>query len=509
MSRDLVIGIDSSTSATKAIAWDNQGRAVAQGRAPVALSNPQPGFFEQDPAEWWTSTVSALKQVAASIDTQRVAAVAISNQRETFALFKSDGRAIRPGTTWLDQRAFSHVQRFGEKFGKERLHAISGKPLDVTPCLFRFLWHAEHEPALFRSADIFADVKAFITCNLGGEWETPVASADPLGMVDMARMSWSGEILEAADIDPRRLPRLVRAGAPLGELTTQAAEATGLPARTVVIAGGGDGQCAATGAGLLTSGGAYINLGTAVVSGVYGRSYAHDPAFRTETAVADEGYIFETCLRAGTFLIDWFVRGLLGVESARQSEVIERLERDAGQSPIGAGGVLVIPYWQGCMNPYWDSAARGIIAGLSGSTRRGDIYRAMLEGIAVECGNASDRVVAVTGLPIDCLVAVGGGAVSDLWNQLLADVCGRPVVRSSTVEASSLGAAMAAAKGAEWFPSIAAASAAMAGQPVSTFTPDPQRAARYAEFKALFADLWPAIAEWNRRLVAFTERQAG
>lgn len=507
MTRDLVIGIDSSTSATKAIAWGADGKIAAEGRAPIALSNPHPGYFEQDPREWWSSTVAALQQVTAAIDPQRVAALAISNQRETFALFKADGEPLRPGTTWLDQRAFAQVRRFGETFGGERVHAISGKPLDVTPCLFRFIWHAENEPALFRSADVFADVNATLAFHLVGEWVTPVASADPLGMVDMARGVWSGEILDAAGIDIKRLPRLVRSGSALGALTKSAAAATGLPAGTVVIAGGGDGQCAGTGAGLLNSGGAYINLGTAVVSGIYGRDYAHDPAFRTEVAVAEDGYIFETCLRAGTFLIDWFSRGLLGADVSSQGEIVRRLEREAAESPIGAGGVVIVPYWQGSMTPYWDPAARGVIAGLSGSTRRGDLHRAILEGIALECCTTSDRVTAVTGVPIDRLVAVGGGAASDLWAQILADACGRTVVRSSTVEASALGAAMAAAKGAGWFSSIAEASAAMAGKPVATFTPDAKRAARYAGLKSIYADLWPAVAQWNRRLVAFAESE--
>ncbi len=179
-----------------------------------------------------------------------------------------------------------------------------------------------------------------------------------------------------------------------------------------------------------------------------------------------------------------------------------RLEEEAASSPPGAGGVVLVPYWQGCMNPYWDSAARGVVAGLSGSTRRGDVYRALLEGIAFEQADATDRVVAATGAPIDWLVAVGGGASSDLWAQILADTGGRPVVRSSTVEASSLGAAMAAAKGAGWFPTIAAAAAAMAGAPASRFAPDPARAARYRELRAIHAELWPMLAAWNRRLAA-------
>ena len=298
----------------------------------------------------------------------------------------------------------------------------------------------------------------------------------------------------------RKLPKLSQY-----RRADEAAAATGLRAGTPVVAGGGDGQCAGTGAGLLAPGRAYVNLGTAVVSGSYGRPYAYDRAFRTEVAIAEKGYVYETCLRAGTFLVDWFAKELFGLSSGGRADMLRTLEGEAAESPIGAGGIMLVPYWQGCMNPHWDSAARGVLVGLSGSSRRGDVYRALLEGIALEQATASDRVEAATGMPIGHFVAVGGGAASRLWLQILADCMGRSVHRSATVEASSLGAAMAAARGAGWFPTIADAAVAMAAPVVETVEPDPRRSARYRELKGLYADLWPALSGWNRRLAAFTE----
>lgn len=509
MRPDLVIGVDSSTSATKAIAWDRTGAAVAEGRAPVPLANPRPGHFEQDPADWWTSTATALRAVAGQVDPARIAALAISNQRETFGLFRADGTAVRPGTVWLDERARAQERSFGRAFGAERLHAISGKPLDVIPCLFRMVWHAEHEPALLAESEVIAEVHGYLTFRLTGTWATSTASADPMGVLDMRSRTWSTEILAAVGLDPSRFPRLLAPGQPLGAVTQAAAAVTGLRAGTPVIAGGGDGQCAGTGVNLLAPGAAYVNLGTAVVSGSFGRTYAYDPAFRTEVAVADEGYVFETCLRSGTFLVDWFTREIFATPGRSPAELLATLEAEAATSPVGAGGVVLLPYWQGCMNPHWDSRARGTMAGLSGSTRRGDIHRALLEGIALEQAIATDRVAAATGIEPRSLTAVGGGAASDLWVQILADVSGRPITRSTTVEASSLGAAMAAAAGAGWFPSIAAAAAAMAGATTRTVAPDEARARRYGELKAIYADLWPTLAAWNARLAAFTEAAHG
>ena len=509
MNPDLVIGIDSSTSATKAIAWDRAGRAVAEGRAPIPMSNPEPGFFEQDPNDWWRSTAQALKGVTAKVDPARIAAVGISNQRETFGIFAEDGTALRPALVWLDDRARAQQKAFGERFGAERVHAISGKPLDIIPCLYRMIWLREHQPALLERAARSAEVHAYLTFHLTGRWSTSVASADPMGALDMRTRQWSAEILDAARIDRTKMPPLVTPGTPTGAVTDAAAAATGLRRGTPVIAGGGDGQCAGAGVGVGAPGLAYINLGTAIVSGSYGTDYAHHRAFRTEIAIADRGYIFETCLRSGTFLVDWLAREMFQADTSRLRDLLPKLEAEAAASPIGAGGMVLVPYWQGCMTPHWDSAARGVIAGISGSTHRGDVYRSLLEGIALEQAICTNQAEQATGARIDRYVAIGGGAASDLWSQILTDATGRPVLRSTTVEASSLGAAMAAAKGCGWFPSFAEASKAMAGETTRTFEPDAKRVARYAELRAIYADLWPTLSAWNARLADFVERGHG
>jgi sugar (pentulose or hexulose) kinase len=503
MQQDIVIGIDSSTSATKAIAWSRDGRALAEARCAIELANPKPGHFEQDPEDWWSSTVKALQGVAAQVDPGRIGAIAIANQRETFSIFRADGTALRPGMVWLDDRARVQQHRFGRAFGVERVHAISGKPHDVIPPLYRMLWMQDHEPELFAQADACAEVHAFLCHRLTGRWATSTASADPTGMLDMTRMEWSREILDAARIPLRLMPELVRPGHLVGHVTAEAAKLTGLREGTPVAAGGGDGQCAGSGVGVLREGSAYINMGTALVCGTYSRDYAYDKAFRTEVAIADEGYICETVLRSGTFLIDWFLREMAGGTRDNRVAVLKQLEAEAADAPVGAEGVMLVPYWQGSMTPHWDSAARGVIAGISGSTRRGHLYRAVLEGIAMDQAIAMDGADQRTGRRADRIVAIGGGAASDLLVQIFADVLGRPVSRSTTTEASSLGAAMAAARCAGWFGSIADACDAMSGAIVQTIQPDPGRVEAYIRLKAIYADLWPALSSVNRRLYAF------
>lgn len=507
MTSDLVVGLDSSTTATKAIAWTRDGAAVAEGRAPIALSNPRHGWFEQDAAEWWDAACAALRQLTGQIDPARIAGLAVANQRETFGVFAADGQSLRPALVWLDSRAIPQQRRFGETFGAARVHAISGKPFDIIPCLYRMIWLREQERGVFDAAHVLADVHATLAFRLTGSWVTSVASADPLGLVDMRRRDWSDEILDAAAIPRAKLPAVMSPGHQVGVVTGSAAQATGLPQGLAVFCGGGDGQCAATGVNALGAGRAYVNLGTAVVAGVFSPHYAHDLAFRTEIAVGADGYICETCLRAGTFLVDWLTRELYGIPAADRAAALARLEAEAALCPPGSRGLLLLPYWEGSMTPHWDSGARGIIAGLSGSTRRGDVFRAVLEGIALDLAESMSRVETAINLPLDHYVAIGGGAVSDLWTQILADATARPIWRSATTEASSLGAAMAAAHGAGWFDSIEAASAAMASKPTRCFEPDPVRARAYRELRGLHAELWPLLAAWNRRLGAFTETQ--
>lgn len=505
--RDLVIGIDSSTTSTKAVAFNKTGKSVAEGRAPVRLSNPHPGWFEQDVADWTGSLNKALKQVFKIVSRDRIAAISISNQRESFAQFDNKDRPLRPGSLWLDERSHAEVELLSRELGAERIRQISGKPADVTPCLYRCRWFADHEPKMWKKVARTAEVHGVLVHYLTGQWSTSLASADPMGLVDMERADWSDTILEAARLRRDQLPKLFRSGEIIGEVSEASAKLTGLKAGTAVIAGGGDGQCAGTGANIFKAGRAYLNLGTAVVSGSYGTRYASDPAWRTEMAVAEQGYVFETCIRTGTFLVNWFVEKLFNIDANQQKKIFSVLEREASASPIGANGLMLVPYWSGCMTPYWDTSARGLISGFSTHHTRGDVYRALLESIALEQTMMTNRVDAVAN-KINHFAIVGGGSSSDLWCQIIADASGRDVKRLDTAEASALGAAMVAAKGAGWYSKIADASTAMSGKSLKTFHPRTKQNKRYTELLKIYIDLWPQISDWNKRLVQFSRDRA-
>ena len=502
----LVIGLDSSTQSTKAIAWDARGRVVAEGRADIALANPGLDRYEQEPEDWWTAALTALADCTRQFDGARVEGIAISNQRETLGCIGKDGRAVRPAIIWLDERARDEVATFSDAFGAENIHRITGRVPDVIPCLYRFAWIKAHEPDVWRDTACFVDVQAYLVQRFcGGEFRTGWTSADPMGIFDMQERRWSAPILEALELEESRLPKTFPPGAQLGELLPDVAARCGLPAGTPFFAAGGDGQCAGLGTDCTRPERAYINLGTAIVSGMWSAEYQYDRYWRTEIAAHGEGYILENCLRSGAFLIDWFVTQFVAHGKADES-VFARLEKAALALPVGSDGLLVQPYFSGSMDPHWDSTARGVILGLSGSHKEAHIYRAIIESITIDQAMRSDDMEAAAGQRIEHFVAVGGGANSPLWRQMLADATGRPVHVSETVEASALGAGMTAAAGAGWFTSIAAAATAMAGA-TTPVEPDPVRGEAYASLIEIYRDVYAATASLNTRMGEFAARQ--
>lgn len=506
MDKDLVIGIDSSTTATKAIAWDRDGRLVAEGRSAITLSNPRPLFYEQDSEDWWRSLCAALGELGGAVEMDRVAALAIANQRETFVALDAAGEPLGPAITWLDERGREDVGLLCKKLGRDRLLQITGKIPDPTPCVYAMHWLMRKAPERYRKAAKFLEVHGYLVWRLTGLYRTSWASVDPMGVYDLAAKQLSEPILEALRLTPKQFAVAVAPGSVLGEVTGEAAEATGLRAGTLVVAGGGDGQAGGLGTGTLTAGRAYLNLGTASVSGVYGKAYATDPAFRTLTSLSADGYIYELCLRTGTFLVDWFVKGVFGADPQTDPDCYAALEEAAAAVPIGAGGLLLQPYWGGVMTPYWDQDARGSIIGLSGEHGPGHLYRAMMEGIALDLAMGVVNIERVTGQAVHELMTIGGGSKSDLWCAIVADATGKAVRRLATAEATALGAGIAAAKGAGWFATAALAAEAMGGKVESSLEPDAARHATYQELLAIYERLYPATREVQAALAAFKHR---
>jgi xylulokinase len=500
--KDVVIGIDSSTTAAKAIAWKQDGTMAGVGRSPIPLASPAHGRYEQNPEDWWSAACKALRDLSQQVAPERVAALAISNQRETFVPLGPQGDAVRPAIVWLDQRCSAEVAWLTDRVGGEKIHRITGKPPDMAPVAYRIAWMLRHEPARFRATAMFADVHGYLVWRFTGAFRTSWASADPLGLFDMERKVWSAEVLEAVELRPEQLPQLAAPGSVLGVVGESAAAATGLRPGTLVVAGGGDGQAAGLGVNALSSWRAYLNLGTAVVSGAYSPEYRTGIAWRTMRSCSGEGYYLETSLRAGAFLIDWFARQICQAPEG-DTGIYSRLEAEAAQVPIGSQGLLAVPYWGAVMTPYWDPQARGCFVGFTGSHRLGHMYRSLLEGIALEQALVTGMIEEQAGIRIREFILTGGGATSELWCQIFADATGKTVRRSSTVEASSLGAAICAAVGAGWFVGAAEAAKSMCGVITRETEPCPAHFARYSELLGIYREIYPQLRDTFSKLTQF------
>ena len=438
-----VIGIDCSTTATKAVVWDEGGNSVAEGRATFPLEAPRPGFYEQDAEEWWRSVKTALKEAAARVDTDLVRAVGITHQRESFVCTDDEGHPLRRAILWLDARSYREVDRYGS----DRFHEITGKPPSMTPALYKLFWLRANEPELLERTSRVLDVHAFLVRRLTGEWRTSWACADPLGLLDMQSFDWSDEILGEIGLVREQLVELSPPGSVVGELDDAVAKETGLPPGLPVVGGAGDGQAAGLGANVTEAGKAYLNLGTALVSGTYSDDYAWGRGFRTLSGPIPETYVPETLLRGGTYTIDWFVDNIGGIKPSDLGldlSAEQVFETAAGQVPPGAEGLLLLPYLNAASTPYWDSQARGVLFGLRGTHNKAHVYRAVLEGLAFEQRLETEAMERELGQPVETFFAMGGGSRSPLFCQVMADITGRPVKACKEVETTCLGAAMMA-----------------------------------------------------------------
>ncbi len=498
-----VIGVDSSTTATKAVVWDREGRGVSEGRQEFEFVIPHPGWHEQDAREWWRSTAAALREAAGGVNASEIEAIGLTHQRETFACLDEEGEPLRPAMLWLDGRAVKEV----EKYGSEEIHRITGKPPDTTPALYKLLWLREHEPDVLERTARVVDVHAFLVKHLTGEWRTSSACADPLGLVDMESFDWSKQVLDQVGLGRDQLCELSPPGAVMGELRADVAVEVGLPAGIPVVGGAGDGQSAGLGANIVKPGRAYLNLGTAVVSGTYSEDYAWDRAFRTLGGPVPGTYTLETLLQGGTYTVSWFVNKLAGTEALRLGLDLsdeDVLEAAAARLQPGADGLLAVPYWNQAQTPHWDDYARGMLVGFRGHHGKAHIFRAILEGIAFEQRLLTDEVVSARDQPIDLYLAVGGGSRSSLWCQIIADVTLRTVMACSEVETTALGAGMHAAAAVDWFDSIPEAAEAMSGER-ATYEPDERSSERYGKLLEVYREIYPRVKELFPRLSAAVE----
>lgn len=492
----LVLGIDVSTTATKAILVDGSGAVRGIGVAEYPYETPRPQWSEQDPALWWDGTQAAIRAAlaAAGVDGGDVAAVGLTGQMHGSVLLDADDHPVRPAILWNDQRTAAECDAIREAVGPERLIQITGNDALTGFTAPKLLWVRSHEPEAWARVTGVMLPKDYVRLRLTGERAVDKADGAGTLLFDLAARDWSEEMLAALDLDPTLFPRTFEGPAVTGTVTAGAAAATGLAAGTPVVAGGGDQSANAVGVGVVDPGTAALSLGTSGVVFAATDRPLFDPDGRVHAfchAVPGRWHLMSVMLSAaGSFR--WFRDALApGVDFGALAD------EAAGVAP-GSDGLLFLPYLTGERSPHPDPLARGAFVGLTVAHQRRHLTRAVLEGVAFGLRDGLDLMLSA-GMPLpDQLRASGGGTASPVWRQVLADVLGVELVGVGTTEGAAYGAALLAMPAGGLFASVAdAVSEVVKVTPMAQPGPD---APRYAELHQVYRELYPGLAPIFPRL---------
>lgn len=485
-----LVVLDAGTGGVRAHVVDEDGRLETSASRPLAVAMGGGGRAEMDPGTVWAGARDALREVLARTGTARLAAVGLASALG-YLLVDGAGRPLGPAMLWMDRRARDETEALARRLDPDRLYRITGRRLDPEILLPKLLWLRRHEPDRLAMARGFVGLKDDLVRRLTGTVGTDPVHAAYTMLYDVERRDWSDEILEAAGLGRALLPALRPATAVAGRVTGQAAAATGLPEGLPVAAGTSDGTTACIAAGLDEPGTAVNVTGTTDVLMIASSRPAFDPARRTLVnphPVADGwmvGAVMGTTGATLAWFADRFCAGLEGPDRHRA------LDAEAARSGTGARGLLCLTGLAGERAPLWDPDARGVVFGLGLTHDRGDVARAILEGVALGVRNVTE-ILGALGVDVRRLRVVGGGAASDLWNQIRADATGLVVERPCVVEGTATGAALVAGLAVGLHDGLATA-ALRAARIERTWAPDPALAERYAALARRRLALYEAV----------------
>ncbi len=496
--RQLIIAHDLGTSGDKASLHAADGRLLASHTVHYRADFGAGGKAEQDPHDWWSAFCTATRSLLSETGSAagEVACVAMSGQMQGLVLVDERDEPLRPAIIWADTRAGAERDLLAQRVGGDHAFEILGHRLDASYTLAKAMWVRAHEPEVFARADGILVAKDYVTLRATGRRCIDPSDACGTNAYDQRAGTWSAALLEAAGLDVALLPELLPSATVAGGLSADAAAATGLQRGTPVVVGGGDGACAALGAGLVgPESGANATIGSSAWLSVATEAPVRDPLQRTVTFdhVIPGRYQPLGAMQAAGASLDWLA-ATLGVERGAD---LQALLAAANEVAAADEGLFFLPYLMGERAPLWDARARGTFVGLARHHGRPHLARAVLEGVAFSLGSIlrSLRDVLPAGASIDATEAIGGGARSDVWLALMADTWGVPVRRRTIVdEANSLGAAVIGGiavgliDGWERVRTLSEIDA--------TFEPDPLRHARAAAGAERFADLYQRLRTW-------------
>ncbi len=490
MTMDYFLGIDTSTTSSKALLIDSRGEVIAVASSPHTLQTPKPLWSEQNPAEWWVAVAASIKSVLekAGVGGERVAAVGLTGQMHGLVLLDEAGNVLRPAILWNDQRTQSQCDEIHRRIGKEKFIQITGNVALTGFTAPKILWVQENEPEVFAKAKHVLLPKDYIRLKLTGEYAMDKADGAGTVLFDLKSRDWSSEVLDALGIDPSWMPRTFEGTEFTGHVTQEAASLTGLKVGTPVAAGGGDQAAQAVGVGAVEAGIVGLTVGTSGVIFATTPSALIEPEGRLHAfchAVPGMWHFMGVMLSAAGSL-QWY-RDTLAPDMS-----FDDLVKEAESAPAGCEGLLYLPYLSGERTPYPDPLARGAFIGLTLRHSRAYMTRAVLEGVAFGLKD-SFTLIQNAGLgKITQVRASGGGTKGALWRQILASVLEAELVTVNTSEGAAFGAALLAGVGAgAWsdVPSACKATVRITGQTL----PDEAQVKIYRKMYPLYRELYPAL----------------
>jgi sugar (pentulose or hexulose) kinase len=500
-----LIGVDLGTTGAKAVLVDSDGEILETSWIEYPMLRPHPGWAENDPEDWVQGVRWLVAQLMATsrVDAGSVAAISIVAQRDPVVLIDGVGEVLTPSISWLDRRDPTETGALYESIGRARITAISGVVPVPALTLPNLVWTRHHLPEVWRRARHALPVKDYVIYRLTGEIATDVSSMSRSLLNDYGTNQWSTEICGDAGIPIELLcePRY-RPWEPRATLSSKAAEFLGLAPGTILAAGGGDDQSATLGSGVTENGDLSAGTGTASCWRLVSSRALADPHGRADLSahVVPERYVYEMTIAGTGLSLRWF-RDQFGIPAAgdRPASTYDSLVSEALEVPPGADGLMFFPFLDGSRLPYFNEDAAGVFFGITNHHRRAHFVRAILEGVAFQypplLGMLHDYVDALGTFTI-----VDGEARSPAWNSIKADVIGRPIHTTKTIEAAAIGAAILAGMAAGAYRDARDGVAALV-VPGPVVEPNPARHEIYARllgrYDAVYRHLDPAFHDAN------------
>ncbi len=493
----LLLGIDVGTTAAKAALFTPDGQLQSVGDSEYSVSHVRPGWVEQNPEDWWQAVCSAIRQALAQVPNgaERVAGIAVSAQAPTLIALDRSGRPLRPALIWMDRRAEGEVGELNAIFGADNIFRITGNRTDAFYVAAKLRWLKNHEPEILKQTHMFVQINGYINYRLTHTFTLDPVHATLLQLRNYQTDEWHDDLCVACGVEPAQFPDIYPGSTIQGEVTAEAAEATGLRPGIPVMVGTVDGSAAAVEAGVIQPGSAAEMTGTSTVLLMPTDGNVVESAFIAMPHAIPGKHLLLGAMVASGASLRWFRDEFaqLEVEQARQQNinVFDLLTAPAKVVNAGSNGVIFLPYMLGERAPIWNTNARGVFFGLSLATSKADMVRAVLEGTALALRHNVD-VAQSAGLMLNEIRSVGGGTRSDLWNQIKADVLGIPVRLPQTSVGAPFGDAVLVGMGLGLYTDVNQSLQEMV-KIKAVYEPNPQQHARYNEIYPIFRKLYEQL----------------